>query len=507
MRALLDTNVIIHRENTRVTSFTIGKLFYWLDKLHYEKLIHPYSIEELRKYRNPMMQSLYDAKIAAYTEMRCIAPQTDDFVALLNDTPKTANDQIDNQLLCELYCKRADILITEDRRMRLKADRLGLSDRLFTINAFIEKCTNENPDLIDYKVLAVKKELFGNIDVTDPFFATFREAYRDFGSWFVKKSNEEAYVCRTDKGTILGFLYLKTETEEENYGDIEPVFQPKRRLKVGTFKVEASGFRLGERFIKIIFDNAIERSVDEIYVTLYMNRPELRTLCGLLSRWGFYEYGIKRNGDSEEVVLVKKMACFDMSKSTKENYPNIRYDMQKFFLPIEAQYHTPLFPDSQLRTEGSFDYLGDKAHRYALQKVYISLSYKRDMRSGDLLVIYRKGTTIGRKAFESVVSTICIVDEVRYNFSNKDDYLKYCENRTVFSQETLEQLWNRHREKLLVVKFIFVKSLTKRLTLGELWDLGIVSPNSGPRPFDHITDTGFDMILAQSKTKIHFERQ
>lgn len=111
MRALLDTNVIIHRENTKATSFTIGKLFYWLDKLRYEKLIHPYSIAELRKYRNPQMQSLYDAKIDAYTEMRCIAPQTAEFTALLSDTPKTANDQIDNQLLCELYCKRADILI------------------------------------------------------------------------------------------------------------------------------------------------------------------------------------------------------------------------------------------------------------------------------------------------------------------------------------------------------------------------------------------------------------
>lgn len=507
MRALLDTNVIIHRENTKATSFTIGKLFYWLDKLRYEKLIHPYSIAELRKYRNPQMQSLYDAKIDAYTEMRCIAPQTAEFTALLSDTPKTANDQIDNQLLCELYCKRADILITEDRRMRLKADRLGLSERVFTINSFIEKCTNENPDLIDYKVLAVKKELFGNINVADPFFATFREAYTGFENWFIRKSNEEAYVCRTDTGAILGSLYLKTETEEENYSDIAPVFRPKRRLKVGTFKVEASGFRLGERFIKIIFDNAIERNVEEIYVTLFMNRPELRTLYGLLIRWGFYEYGIKKNCNGEEVVLVKKMAGYDISKSVKENFPNIRYNVQKFFLPIEAQYHTPLFPDSQLRTEGNFDYLGDKAHRYALQKVYISLSYKRDMRPGDLLVIYRKGTMAGRKAYESVVSTICVVDEVRYNFSNKEDYLKYCENRTVFSQETLNQLWEKHGEKLLVVKFIFIKSLTKRITLGELWSGGIIPQYSGPRPFDHIPDADFDTILAKSQTKIHFERQ
>lgn len=76
------------------------------------------------------------------------------------------------------------------------------------------------------------------------------------------------------------------------------------------------------------------------------------------------------------------------------------------------------------------------------------------MRPGDLLVIYRKGITPRRKAYESVVSTICVVDEVRYNFSSKEDCLKYCENRTVFSPETLNQLWEKHRNNLLMVKFI-----------------------------------------------------
>ena len=73
--------------------------------------------------------------------------------------------------------------------------------------------------------------------------------------------------------------------------------------------------------------------------------------------------------------------------------------------------------------------------------------------------------------------------------------------------ETLNQLWEKHRNNLLMVKFIFVKSLTKRITLGELWDSGIVPRNGGPRPFDHISDADFDTILAKSQTKIHFERQ
>ena len=506
MRALLDTNIVIHRENFRATNLSIGQLFHWLDVLHYQKLIHPYTVKELRKYSNEQMQSLYDAKLDAYTQMKSVAPQTSEFISLLNDTPKTNNDRIDNQLLFELYCGRADILITEDRKMRLKAARLGLSDRVFTINSFISKAISENPSLIDYNVLSVRKECFGSIDVSNLFFDTFREAYPGFENWFSRKCDEEAYICRNDKGGILGFLYLKTEDESENYSDITPVFKPMRRLKVGTFKVEASGFRLGERFIKIIFDNAIERRLNEIYVTLFKDRPELEALYDLLGRWGFYDYGVKKTNGKEEIVLVKRLGVYDDSRTPKENFPNLKYCRQKFFLPIEAKYHTPLLPDSQLNTENEVDFLGEQPHKYALQKVYISFSYKRNMHPGDFLVLYRKGDTPGRKGYESVVSTIGVIDEVKYNFKNKDEFLKYCENRTVFSPEELDYFWKTKKDLLLVIKFIYVKSLNKRLNLIYLWNNGIIPQNSGPRPFDLISDDDFDLILRDSNTEINIMR-
>lgn len=506
MRALLDTNIIIHRENTKVTNLSIGQLFYWLDALHYEKIIHPYTIDELRKYSDEKMQNLYDAKLSAYTQMKSVATQTTTFSELLNDIPKTDNDLIDNQLLYEVYCGRVDILITEDRKMRLKAERLGIVDKVFTINAFIAKSISESPALIEYKALSVRKEYFGNIDVSNSFFDTFREAYPGFENWFSKKCDEEAYVCKNDKGDMLGFLYLKTEDENENYSDITPSFKPMRRLKVGTFKVEASGFRLGERFIKIIFDNAIERNLNEIYVTLFMDRPELNALYNLLTRWGFKEYGTKQTNKKSEIVLIKKIGIYDDALSVKENFPNIKYHNRKFFLPIEAKYHTPLLPDSQLRTENEVDFLGDKPHKYALQKVYISFSYKRNMNPGDFLVLYRKGVTPGRKGYESVVSTIGVIDEVKYNFSNKEEFLKYCENRTVFTPEELEGFWQTRRETILVIKFIFVKSLNHRINLIHLWDKGIIPQNCGPRPFDVMSDDDFDLILYDSNTQINVLR-
>lgn len=67
--------------------------------------------------------------------------------------------------------------------------------------------------------------------------------------------------------------------------------------------MEASGFRLGERFIKIIFDNAIARNLDEIYVTLFKDRDELKRLYDLLIRWGFMIMELKIRMASKKQCL------------------------------------------------------------------------------------------------------------------------------------------------------------------------------------------------------------
>ena len=500
MRALLDTNIIIHRETMQATNYTIGKLYYWLDKLHYEKLLHPYTVAELRKADNAQQQQLYDARLSAYTQMRCVATQTTEFTSLLAETPKSDNDRIDNQLLCEVYCGRADILITEDRRMRSKAVRLGIADKVFSINAFISKVSADHPALVEYKALNVKKELMGNIDVTDPFFDTFRPAYKGFEKWFASKSDEEAYICRSDKNDIIGFLYLKTEDDTENYSNITPTFMPKRRLKVGTFKVEASGFRLGERFIKIIFDNAIVRNLDEIYVTLFKDRDELKRLYDLLTRWGFYEHGTKETNGQQETVLVKKLGTYDVTKSVIANFPNLNKNSAKMILPIMPQYHTSLFPDSKLNTE--LEYIGNIPHRYALQKVYITWAFEKNLKPGDLLLFYRMGDTYPKK-YSSVITTVGVIDQVVDSFSSEEEFLSYCQNRSVFTPEELKRFWNQHRYNLKVLKFVYVKSLTKRVTLDYLQQHGVVDPGQGPRPFTRITNEQFSMILSDSETTLY----
>lgn len=504
MRILLDTNIVIHRENKRVSNYSIGHLFRWIDRLKYDKVIHPYTIAEIQKYRDPETQEAISVKLESYEVLKTVRQPDAAFLTQIGQPEKNENDRIDNCLLYEVYLGRVDFFVTEDRKLLNKAARLGLTDRAFSINGFISKVTGENPDLIEYRALAVEKVYFGNVDVNDRFFDSFRNAYDGFDRWFARKCDEEAYICRSDNGKILGFLYLKTEGTSENYYDIEPPFPPKRRLKVGTFKVESTGFRLGERFIKIIFDNALQRKVDEIYVTLFTDRGELVALEELLHRWGFDFYGIKHNGEKEEKVLVKRLHIMLDNATPKLNYPNISHSCNKFILPIMPQYHTTLLPDSQLNSENRIDFLGREPHRYALQKVYISWASTNGAKPGDLILFYRMGAQGENKKYKSVLSTIAIVDEIVDNIRSEDELLSLCQNRSVFTANELKEFWVKHRFNLKILKFIFVKSLTKRLTLGYLWEHDIIAAPGGPRPFTAITDAQFDMIVHDSETEIDY---
>jgi len=251
--------------------------------------------------------------------------------------------------------------------------------------------------------------------------------------------------------------------------------------------------------LKIIFDNALERNVDEVYVTLFEQQEELATLSSLLSRWGFEHYGKKIS--TGETVLVKQMKRYNIDLNSRQNFPNLLYNQQKFILPILPQYHTSLFPDSILNNENESDFLKATPYRYALQKVYISFSPERDINSGDIVLFYRNGVT-GNAGYTAVITSIAIVDEAISGFTSMEDFLRHCQNRSVFSIDELVSFWNKHRGNQIVLKFVFVKSLVHRPILKFLWDNNVISFPNGPRPFTRITDTQFDLIMRESATDL-----
>src|SRR5690606_14122259 len=198
---------------------------------------------------------------------------------------------------------------------------------------------------------------------------------------------------------LTAFLYIKVEDETENYSEIKPVFTKKKRLKIGTLKVISNGYKIGERFLKIVFDNAIQYKVDEIYVTVFDKRPEQGQLIEMLKGWGFVEHGIKTTKNGDEIVLTRpfgKTLPIDINKP-KLSFPLFARETREYINKIEPQYHPESFPDSLNTREDAKKDTENEPHRNRIGKVYISHSQDRHLQPGDIIIIYRMGDTEPKK--------------------------------------------------------------------------------------------------------------
>jgi hypothetical protein len=290
-------------------------------------------------------------------------------------------------------------------------------------------------------------------------------------------------------------FYIKPEDENENYSDIEPIFKPKKRLKIGTFKVTSNGFKIGERFLKIIFDNALKSKVDEIYVTIFEKSAEQIRLINLLEEWGFEKWGVKKS--TGEIVLTKN---FDRNQeinllAPKKSFPFISQDSKVYIVPIYPAYHNDLFPDSILRNESPVDFVENKPHRNALSKVYISRSHFKALNSGDIIVFYMTGGI-----YKGVVTTVGIVENVTTNIPNLETFITLCKKRSVFTDEELKGHWTYYPNlKPFVVKFIYSYTFRKRPNLQWLIENRIIADiNSVPRGFQEISRENFRKIAQYS---------
>lgn len=494
MRILLDTNIIVHREASKVYNRDIGLLFNWLDKVHYEKCVHPVTLSEIRSYKDADVVDTMSVKIENYNILKTLSPENE-AISNLRKKDRSINDSNDSSILNEVYNNRVNYLITEDKGLHRKAKELGIAEKVYKIDSFIEKLVFENPSLSEYKVLSVKKEYFGNIDLNDTFFDSFKEDYKEFKDWFNTKADKECYICSIED-SVRAFLFLKVENKHESYENISPKFEPKKRLKIGTFKVTSTGYKLGERFLKIIFDNALTNNVDEIYVTIFDKREEQQRLVNLLEEWGFKFWGRKATGNGDENVYVRDFSK-RLLENPRESFPFISRRSRVFITPIYPDYHTELFPDSILNNESPKDYIENEPHRNALKKVYISRSYFRNLKSGDIILFYRTG---GR--FAGVISTIGVVENVVTGVRSEDEFVRLCRKRSVFGDEELRGWWNYNsNNRPFIVNFLYIDSFPKpKVNLNRLIEIGVISSiNDVPRGFVQIKNDKFETFIKEAR--------
>ena len=335
---------------------------------------------------------------------------------------------------------------------------------------------------------------FANINWKDPFFDSLRANYDGFDDWFNKKasSGANALVYYND-AALLDFLYLKDENEALPLDGT--TLPQKRRLKVGTFKIDRRGTNRGERFMKRILDSAIIHDVPEVYVTMFDDTDELMHLRHFFERYGFVEVGRKphANGRSESVLLRNMTSHVgDMVK----DYPFVdRTQGNKYLLAIKPEYHTKLFPDSILRTE-HYEILHDVSPTNSINKIYICWMKGVDqLRSGDKLIIYRTSDGVGAAKYRSVVTSVCSVLELKTirDFANIDEFVQYTNRYSIFNETELRK-WYHSKPHFVVIKVLYNLAFKKKVIRKELIEqVGL--PADAYWGFMPLTETQFNDIV------------
>lgn len=306
---------------------------------------------------------------------------------------------------------------------------------------------------------SVEKVKFKDIDINDVFFDSLKEDYLEFEAWFKRKENEEVYILKDDLNKIQAFLYMKIENEIDTH--INPIIKDTHILKVGTFKINAHGTKLGERFIKLIFDKMIQEKIRKSYVTIYKKQ---QSLIELLKMYGFFYWGTK----GDESVYIKD---FDtIVGDIQKDYPLINLkNNKKIILSIYPTFHTSLFPDSKLNTERDH-VIEDLSHTNCIEKIYLSgANNMTDYKKGDIIAIYRTAEHGKIAEYSSVVTSICTIKDIIdiRKFKNLNDFLEFCGDRTIFKKSDLTTFWNTKRYPYLIV-MLYNIALNKRIIRKEL---------------------------------------
>lgn len=307
----------------------------------------------------------------------------------------------------------------------------------------------------------ITHKTFAEIDLQDSFFQSLREDYQGFDEWFGRKSNQDAFVQYVNE-KLVGFLYLKVE--KSCVEDVVPPIYADKILKVGTFKINAHGTKMGEQFIKVIMDYASNENVDVCYVTIYEKH---KSLIDLVQQFGFELYGTKGEGKYTENVYLKRMHI--VTGDIKKDFPLVDYGaVKKYLLSIYPKYHSVMFPDSILTTENK-NIITDVSYTNSIQKVYVcSMGQVESLKYGDILIIYRTAE-YGRSAeYSAVATSVCVVEEVKNQdeFESFEEFYNYVSKYSVFNENDLRYWFRRGGCK--AIKMTYNAAMKKRIVRHDL---------------------------------------
>ncbi|MFW6233360.1 MAG: EVE domain-containing protein [Nanoarchaeota archaeon] len=479
MRIIIDTNILIQREDNKELKEEIKKLMQLFNRENYQIIMHPDSIIDIKNDLNEERKKITLSKLETYPLLEHPPEYKNDkeFIKKIPNFEKlNSHDLIDLSILYSLYKNAVCYLITEDKKIHTWANLLEI-ESCYNVGEALEIFTKIKSQLESvFHPISIENIPLSHLNLEDPFFDDLREDYgkEDFNKWFISKAQKgmKAYVNLDKDDSIGAFLMLKEEKNESIGNTSKPIFKEKI-LKIATLKVKHTkyGKKIGELFLNISFNYAMKNGFDEIYLTHYIKEND--HLIPLIERFGFIksEVGISRTNNSEIEAIYFKSIKTEENKSPEEirkyYFPSF-YDgkkSKKFVIPIKPKWHDLLFPNIE-NSQTLLEFFGDfSTQGNSILKAYLCHSNCKKMNKGDIVLFYRSERN-------QKITALGTIDKVYYNINSVDKTAKIVGKRTVYKLSDIDKMIQKKPITIILFKYHF--ELPKKLSYNNLFNKRIL---------------------------------
>ncbi len=449
MRILVDTNVIILREDHHKLYPKTTNFYKYASQSGYKIVVHPIQEEDFKRDSKKDRRNISISKLECYESLEFKEdPLKDiDFLQKIG-LPKSENDKVDNFLLYALYRRAVEFLVTEDLEIHKKGEKLNLQDSIFTI----EDAADFLEDKIEKKISSpyfIDNIEWADLDISDPFFDSLKKDYEEFEEWFNKNApkGRKGWIYRPNQ--LEAILLWKRENEIVQ----ELLTSEKRlRIKICTMKVVKRGYKIGELFLQLIFELARVNSIFEIYVSAYQNK---KSLIFLLQQFGFQIKGINKRGEIYLQKFLKPTIELDPDWKNYTNlnfsrlyYPSLRLDKCGIYtIPIKPKFIYKLFGRFDMKQKRLTNVITkDQIPGNSIKKAYLSSKIINVLNAGDILTFYRSERNQG-------IFSIGIVEECYSNVKSVSKVRSYAGKRTVYTDTEISDMIKEHPDGISVILF------------------------------------------------------
>lgn len=459
MRFLLDTNILIPAEPTRPGSVGEGtaqavKLIGLANAQGHSLHIHPAAYSDFERNPNTQERDLLTLLAGKYIPLQSPPRIQVAVTTELGRQTEGSNEWVDQCMLAAVYGNAVDFLVTEDKRLRSKAARLGLRDQAMNVRGAIDLIQRYAPTQPTLPPLVEEVRAY-SLDVHDPIFDSLHTAYPSFGGWFAKCQREHRTCWIINNTELAAVTIVKNETPAE-FG------LPGKTLKICLFKVSAShtGMRYGELLLKPILGYAEDNGYETVYVTAF---PEYEDVAVFFSKFGFRR--IEAQSQLGESVFVKSLVPGMEDAELQPMEYHIAYGPRHYMhvgqpayvVPIQPRFHDLLFPEANRQLMPQRNSFGN-----GIEKAYLC-NARRTIERGAVLYFYRSQDW-------HALSTVGIVEGVTTSKDAKA-IARYVGRRTVYSYPEIEEMANKGA--VLAIQFRQARIFKTRIQAQSLQQAGI----------------------------------